>query len=277
MARFFIGRSVEASGAIGPSPSLSSDESRAMHDEQLATYPPLNTLKPVADDIWIVDGPLIRFGPVLKVPFPTRASIIRLAGGDLLVHSPTPLDAALKVEIDEIGTPRWIIGPNRLHYWWIPEWHAAYPQAEVYLAPRIREQAAGRLDFDGGTLDRPSGYPWDEQIRTLPVTGAYMTEVVFFHVPSRTLVLTDLIENFEAAKIASPFMRFLIWLGSARDPDGCTPRDLRPTFRKQRPQVRAAVETMIGWDPERIIVAHGRWYAANGRAELQRAFRWVLR
>lgn len=249
-----------------------------MSDEKLAVYPPLNTLKPVADDIWIVDGPQIRFGlTVLKVQFPTRATIIRLKGGGLFVHSPTPLGAALKAEIDRTGVPRWIIGPNRLHYWWIPDWHAAYPKAEVYLAPRIREQARGRLDFDGHTLDRPSGYPWDDEIKTLPVMGAYMTEVVFFHVASRTLVLTDLIENFESAKIASPFMRFLTWLGGVRDPDGSTPSDMRVSFRKQRPQVKAAVETMIGWDPERIILAHGRWYAANGRAELQRAFRWILR
>ena len=103
-----------------------------MSDEPLAIYPPLNTLKPVADDIWILDGPQIRFGlTVLKVQFPTRATIIRLKGGGLFVHSPTPLDAALKVEIDQAGVPRWIIGPNRLHYWWSPDWHAAYPQAEV--------------------------------------------------------------------------------------------------------------------------------------------------
>ena len=246
--------------------------------EELGVYPPLNTLKPVADDIWIVDGPLIHFGlTILKVPFPTRATIIRLKGGGLFVHSPTPLDAALKAEIDQTGVPRWIIVPNRLHYWWIPEWRAAYPKAEVHLAPRIREQAGGRLDFDSHTLDQTSGYSWDDEIKTLPVTGAYMTEVVFFHVASRTLVLTDLIENFESAKIASPFMRFLTWLGGVQDPDGSTPSDMRVSFRKQRPQVKAAVETMIGWDPERIILAHGRWYAANGRAELQRAFRWILR
>jgi hypothetical protein len=37
------------------------------------TYPPINTLKPVVDDLWIVDGPVIRFGfPWPKMPFPTR-------------------------------------------------------------------------------------------------------------------------------------------------------------------------------------------------------------
>ena len=146
----------------------------------------------------------------------------------------------------------------------------------VYLAPRIKEQAGERLNFDCRALDLSSGYPWDEQIKTLSVPGAYMTEIVFFHVASRTLVLTDLIENFESAKLGF-LMRFLCWLGGVRDPDGSTPSDLRATFRKQRPQVRAAVETMIEWDPERIVLAHGRWYARDGRAELQRAFRWILR
>jgi hypothetical protein len=41
--------------------------------------------------------------------------------------------------------------------------------------------------------------------------------------------------------------------------------------------LRAALQTMIGWQPERIIIAHGRWYPKNGTAELQRAFRWLLK
>jgi hypothetical protein len=47
------------------------------------TYEPLNTLKSVADDVWIVDGPVIRFGmPWPKMPFPTRsASSSRMAAG----------------------------------------------------------------------------------------------------------------------------------------------------------------------------------------------------
>ena len=240
-------------------------------------YPPLDTLKPVADDIWIVDGPMIRFGvPGFRMPFPTRATIIRVEDGGLFIHSPTSLDAGLKAEVDRIGTPRWLIGPNRLHYWWIPDWHAAYPDADIYLAPKTSEQAGARLDFDYRPLDGQSGYPWDRRIKTLPINGAYMTEVAFMHTPSRTLVLTDLIENFEPEKTATLLMRFLIWAGGVRDPDGCTPRDMRLTFLRNKAQVKAAVETMVDWDPERIIIAHGRWYDRNGGAELRRAFRWIL-
>jgi hypothetical protein len=253
------------------------DKSRSMPDEPDPTYPPLNTLKPVAENIWVVDGPMIRFGmPGLRMPFSTRATIIRLGSGGLFVHSPTPLDAGLKVEIDRVGIPRWIIGPNRLHYWWIPDWHAAYPGADIYLAPKTKARAGSRLNLDCHALDRSSGYPWDAEMKTLPVSGSYMTEVVFFHASSRTLVLTDLIENFERAKVG-PLMRFLGWIGGVLDPDGSAPRDMRLSFRRHRPQVRAAVETMIAWDPERIILAHGRWYPHGGCAELQRAFRWILR
>ena len=240
------------------------------------TYPPLNTLKPVADDLWIVDGPVIRFGmPWPKMPFPTRMTVIRI-GGDLFIHSPTPLPTALKAEVDAIGRPRWIVGPTRIHYWWIPDWHRAYPDGEVYLAPRIKEQARGRIGFDGLPLDGTSGYPWDDAIATLPIAGSYMTEVEFFHRASRTLVLTDFIENFEPRKLTSFVTRWLTRFAGVQDPDGQMPRDMRLTFAKHRPQLKAAVETMIGWNPERIIIAHGRWYEANGAAELRRAFRWLL-
>jgi hypothetical protein len=32
---------------------------------------------------------------------------------------------------------------------------------------------------------------------------------------------------------------------------------------------------MIAWEPERVILAHGRWYDRAGAAELRRAFRDV--
>ena len=239
-------------------------------------YPPLNTPKAVAENIWIVDGPLIRFGmPWPKMPFSTRMTVVRIADDDLLIHSPTPLKDSLREEIAALGKVRHIVGPNRIHYWWIPEWHKAFPDATIWLAPRIREQAGERIDFDALGLTKESGYPWDEQVRTLPVTGSFMTEVVFFHIGSRTLILTDLIENFEPQKLGLPW-RWIAKAGGVVDPDGQMPRDLRLTFARRRQQFQAAIEKLIGWNPERIIIAHGRWYERDGTAELKRAFRWLL-
>src|SRR3954468_1465445 len=99
------------------------------------TYPPLNTLKPVANNVWIADGPVIRFGaPWPKIPFSTRMSVIRLHSGMLFVHSPTNLVASLKAEIEGLGPPRFIVAPNRLHYWWLPEWRDAFGKAQMFVA-----------------------------------------------------------------------------------------------------------------------------------------------
>lgn len=245
-----------------------------MHDRM--TYPPLDTLKPVAPNVWIVDGQVIRFGPPLfRVPFPTRATILRLANGALFVHSPTHITDALEAEVRATGEVRFIVAPTRIHYAWVGDWRRRFPEAEIWLAPRVREQAGGTVDFPANDLSTVGVYPWSEEVFTLPVAGAFLTEVVFFHRPSRTLVLADLIENFEPRKL-SPLLRVLTRIAGAQDPHGAMPIDLRATFRKHRPAFREAVERMIAWKPERVILAHGRWYAGNGVAELKRAFSWLL-
>jgi hypothetical protein len=240
------------------------------------TYPPLDTLKRIAEDVWIVDGPTVDFGPRgFRFPFPTRMTVIGLTSGELFIHSPTRLTSSLQQEIRAIGVPRWIVGPNRLHYWWIPQWHEAYPGADVYLAPRVRQRAGRHIDFMTRELSENMRLPWDDTISTLALTGSYITEFVFFHRPSRTLVLTDCIENFEARKLSSFRMRWFARLGGALDPDGQTPRDLRLTFRKNRAQIARAVNRMIAWNPARIVLAHGRWYESEATSELRRAFRWA--
>lgn len=237
------------------------------------TYPPLDALKPVCTDVWIVDGPEIRFGVrPFRMEFPTRMTVIRI-GDALFIHSPTRLTDALRAAIAAIGTPHWIVAPNRIHYWWVPDWHRAFPAAEVWLAPRVAEQAGARIDFPTRALEGTGGFPWDGALVTLPVAGSYMTEVAFFHPASRTLVLTDLIENFEPGKLGR-LSRWLARLGGAAEP-GAMPRDMRLTY--PRPVLAAAVERMIALDPERVVIAHGRWYRRDAAAELRRAFGWLLR
>lgn len=249
-----------------------------MLDKESATYPPINTLKRVADNIWVVDGPMIRFGmPWPKFPFPTRMTVVRLISGELFIHSPTPLTSSLREEVKREGNVRFIVGPNRIHYWWIPEWKSAFPDAAVYLAPRVQEQAKGRIAFECIPLMAASGYPWDAELATLPIPGSFMTEIEFFHRESRTLILTDLIENFEPEKVGPVFLRLLTWIGGVSPPHGGLPRDLRLSFTwRHKDELRGAVRTMLSWNPERVIFAHGHWYEVNGAAELSRVFRWLI-
>lgn len=104
-----------------------------------------------------------------------------------------------------------------------------------------------------------------------------MTEVEFFHRASRTLILTDLIENFEPEKVGSFFLRLLTRIGGVSPPHSGLPRDLRLNFTwRHKAEFRAAAMTMLSWDPERVIFAHGRWHDANGGAALRSALQWAL-
>jgi hypothetical protein len=40
--------------------------------------------------------------------------------------------------------------------------------------------------------------------------------------------------------------------------------------------VRGAVQTMLNWAPERVVMAHGRPYLQDGTAELRRALAWAI-
>jgi hypothetical protein len=237
------------------------------------SYAPINCLKPLAENIWIVDGPIVWFGPpALKMPFPTRMTIIRL-GNSLFIHSPTQLVESLNRDVCLLGRPSWLIAPNRLHRRWLPNWKTAFEEAQVYLAP-CQNNASLPFAFDTETLEPNGRYPWDHSIASVHVNGRFMTEVVFFHRASHTLILTDLIENFEPKRL-SLLSQILARFGGCLDPNGGMPIDLRVTYPTNA--LRRAIEIMLAWEPERIVIAHGRCYLTNGEAELRRAFSSLLR
>ena len=101
-----------------------------------------------------------------------------------------------------------------------------------------------------------------------------MQETVFFHRPSRTLILADLIENFETNKFASCLWANIMKLTGISSPDGKAPADWRATF-KDKTAARESLAQIRAWQPEKTILAHGRCYENNAMEELQRAFRWL--
>lgn len=238
-------------------------------------YEPLNTLKPVAQDIWIVDGPSIKF---YGLPFSTRATVVRLKNGDIWVHSPTKLDAGLIAELNNLGPIRHLIAPNWIHYAYVSEWQAQFADVTSWAAPGVKERASKKgmevlFDHDLGDTAETA---WQDEIDQQIVRGSNIHhEAVFFHRASGTLILTDLIENFEAPNLPW-WMRTLAKYAKILDPDGQMPRDMRMTFRGGKVELRKAVDLMIDWAPVRIIVAHGRWYTSGGVDEIRRAFRFIL-
>jgi hypothetical protein len=241
-------------------------------------YEPINTLKAVAPGIWIADGPEIRMAtPFGGFPMTTRMTLVRLRDGAIWCHSPIAPDETLFREIDALGPVRHLVSPNMLHYASIAKWKERYPGAVAWASPGVRKRAAAQcidVTFDADLADTAPG-AWAVDIDQLRFRGSrVLEEFVFFHRASATLVLADLIENFERAKL-TPRMRWLMRLGGVLDPDGKVPLDFRLTWTGRKRFARECFARIMAWHPQRVILAHGRWYPENGEAELRRAFRWV--
>jgi hypothetical protein len=240
-----------------------------------ATYAPLDTLKPLAARISTVDsGPLRAMG--LRVPL--RMTVVHLSSGDVLLHSPTRPTPELRAAIEAIGPIRHIVAPNIAHWLHVKDWQALVPEATVSAAPGLRtrpqvRRSGVRIDRELG--DRPPPEWRDDLDQALLTGGMGVSEVPFLHKPSRTLVLTDFIQNFEPQKLGWP-ERVLFTLTGSMAPEGKTPMHMRSAMKANRSAVAAAARRMIDWAPERIVFSHGRVIVENGTAELRRRLKWLL-
>jgi hypothetical protein len=246
--------------------------------EGIRPYTPLSTLEPIAADIWTVEGPVVamKIGP-LSLPFPTRMVVVRLGSGGLWLWSPTAPTPELLAEIDALGPVEHLVSPNKFHYVAIPAWKRRYPQAITWASPGLRRRANRKVGFafDADLDDQPPT-SWAADVGQLIFRGSrFMEEVVFFHRASSTLILGDLVIALEPERVR-PGLRWVFRLVGATWP-GRTPRDLQPTYWGRRPRARASYRQMMAWQPQRVIVAHGRCYLDDASAQLARAFAWLGR
>jgi len=237
-------------------------------------YEPLNTLKPVGPDIWIADGPVVQWGYLgWRFPFPTRMTVVQLPDNGLWVHSPIAPDEALFAEIDKLGPVAHLVSPNAIHHISIAAWAQRYRQARTWASPGVRKRSDAVFSDDLETGPPPE---WAGVIEQRIAEGSNaLKEVIFFHKPSRVLILADMIENLEAERLSSPMSRFAARLAGIAAPFGKAPVDLRMTYLGKRDKLRPTVQWMLSCAPEKVIIAHGQWFEEDGVAELRRAFSWV--
>jgi hypothetical protein len=236
------------------------------------TYPPLDVPKPVDDDIWIVDsGPISASG--LKLP--VRMTVVRLKNGHLLLHSPTRFNPALADALAAFGEVRHLLAPSLAHWVFLAEWQRAFPNAKTWATPGLRERAQVRRSGLRIDVDLGEGAPadWSDEIAQGVVKGtAGFSETWFFHQTSRTLVLTDLVENLEPAKL-TPSTSLLMRVTLATS--GTAALHVRALLAVHGAAARMAIDAMLDFAPKRVIFSHGRWFDEDGEARLRGAFAWL--
>lgn len=227
-------------------------------------------LEPFAAGIWLADG--ARDAEVAGFRYPTRMAVVRLAGGELWIWSPTALTDALRREIEALGQVGHIVGPNSLHDLWLGDWRTAFPAARLHGAPGLAGRMPG-LAFDAELGDAPPA-DWGDDLDQVLVRGNRITtEAVFFHRASGTVLVTDLLQQFPPGWFKG-WRALVARLDLMVGAEAAVPRKFRLAFT-DRDAARASIRRILDWPAERVVMAHGQPVGHQGRAFLARAFAWL--
>ncbi|HWA60913.1 MAG TPA: DUF4336 domain-containing protein [Caulobacteraceae bacterium] len=227
-------------------------------------------LQPFGEDLWLSDGPL---ADVAGFRYPTRMIVVRLGGGGLFVLSPVALGPELRAAVDGLGQVRFVAAPNSLHHLHLAPWREAYPHACILAPPGLRRRRPD-LAFDADLGEAPAP-EWAADLDQVIVHGNLITaEVVFFHRASRTAIFTDLIQHFEPGWFAG-WRAAVARLDLMAAPEPQTPRKFR-LATVHRPAARAALNRILAWPTEKVVMAHAPPVETDGQAFIARTFAWLL-
>ena len=104
-----------------------------------------------------------------------------------------------------------------------------------------------------------------------------MDEIVFFHRPSRTVIVADLIEAFSDRFLREHWrwwQRPLARIDGIVADKALAPLEWRLSFLNRAP-ARTARAKVLTWPCERVIIAHGDWPRSDGHAFLARSLGWL--
>jgi hypothetical protein len=224
-------------------------------------------LRPIAPALWVAETPLRFRG----IEVGRRMTVVRLASGSLLVHSPASLCPQLREALEQLGAVRFVVPASSMHgHLFMEQYRAAYADAEFFSAPGLDRKRTD-LQFDGTLGDAPDPR-WSEDLDQAAVLGhRFVTEIVFLHRPSRTLIVGDL--GFTIGESAPAAMRLLARL--ARSYGRLSPT---PMFRfglRDKAAARRSLARILDWDFDRIIVGHGELLETGGKNALRKAYAWL--
>lgn len=232
-------------------------------------------LQPLGSNLWFLDGSIVSFN---GFDYPTRMVVVRLADGGLWLWSPVEKTPAIEKAIRALGPVRHIVSPNKLHYLFLADWKAAFPDAKLWATAATIAKCKS-LHFSGTLADDPPR-EWKGQIDQYHFTNSpFVAELIFFHCESRTAIIADLSQTFTDAFLKAHWpwwMRPIARWSKMIEGWGYPPIDYRISFR-HRATARLKIRALIDEHAEHVVVAHGEVVRTDGEAFLRRAFSWLLR
>jgi hypothetical protein len=239
----------------------------------------LSDLQAFAENVSVIDGPPVRD---MGIWFTTRMVIVKLSNGSLWLDSPVSVPPHILEQITAMGPVRYIVAGTPRHVWRLEEWHALFPQAQLWGPPQMRDKfkimvVLGREKLPlAGILDDTAPDVWADDLDQLVFQGnRFIKEVIFFHKKSHTVILDDLIQNHPMTK-GKPLLNALWKVEGVAYPTGGVPLDMRLTFTNPE-LARRSLEKLLSWDFEKLIIAHGVCIEKEAKSFVEQAFQWLTR
>lgn len=199
-----------------------------------------------------------------------RLAICRLESGDLWVHAPLDISDSEAERLKNLGKVTQIVAPNTFHFLEVGKFAARFPDATVY-APDALEgklEDVPHLELDGNIRVFRADF---EAI--LFDTAPLLHEWVFCHRASKTLLLTDLCFNIEAPEnLVGKVGASVLDLGNGLAPSRALRVDLAIGDKNR---TRELLDTVLGWDFDRVSMAHGAVVESGGKEAFRAAFEWL--
>lgn len=225
----------------------------------------------IPDQIWLQEYPIHYAG----CDFNARMAVVRISGTKLMLHSPCEIDATTREAITALGDVACIVAPGTYHHMYIPSAQAAFPDADTYICPGI-ERKRPDVDFDWFLGDRAPAL-WADTFDQVLVRGnKYIWEVAFFHKPSETLLLVDLIENFTDQTPNVNWLLELWWKVVFRMWNHPKPAPEYQLGWKDKAAASQSLEKILEWDFDKIILSHGDLVVTDARETARQAWRVPL-
>ncbi len=211
-------------------------------------------MKPVAENVWIFRYPLGFLGARLG----RTVSIIRLRSGRLVTHSTGPFRTEDVAAISALGEPTWLVDVTTLHDSFAEQGRRAFPSS-TYLVP---QGFPGAENLSAQTLNSAPA-EWEGELELLKIGGIpKLQEHAMFHVPSRTLIVADLLFNIGAT--ASSWTKFFARRVMRLEKLVGMSLFFRLMIRDRR-AFNHSIRDILQWDFERIIVGHGEIIRVGAR------------
>ena len=237
-----------------------------MRAKRLQTHPMFKEFGP---SLYVADGPTVSF---YGFPYPTRMAVARLSDESAWVWSPVALTDDLVSFMNTFESVRHIVSPNKIHHLFLAQWRDQWPEAHMYAPPGLAQRKPD-LRFDAELGDDPDP-AWAVDIDQVIFRGSLaMEEVVFFHRESRTAIVCDLIQRHPEATMTG-WKGMLMRADSLVGDHGSTPREWRASFLR-RGKARVAREKVLGWKPERLLIAHGECAQTGATEIIDKALSWI--